>query len=135
MMFTSRLSTSLEGPKPSDLIISRNSMKIKKSSTQQKSSNGPVIIHERSPKVIHVQPQEFMQLVQRLTGNTSSSSNSNYCSNSYVAMHVVDNSHKEEMRNEESQKKFGNTDAVDEHKQQAANFEIFSPMRSSKFLS
>ncbi|XP_026452761.1 VQ motif-containing protein 20-like [Papaver somniferum] len=31
--------------------------------------NQPIVIHLRSPKIIHTRPQDFMDLVQQLTGN------------------------------------------------------------------
>ncbi|RVW24449.1 Protein MKS1 [Vitis vinifera] len=40
------------------------------------STSSPVIIYTVSPKIIHTQPSEFMTLVQRLTGLSSSSSSS-----------------------------------------------------------
>ncbi|XBH58288.1 hypothetical protein VPH35_079752 [Triticum aestivum] len=30
---------------------------------------GPVIVYERTPRVVHADPHEFMAVVQRLTGN------------------------------------------------------------------
>ncbi|MED6147983.1 hypothetical protein PIB30_048904 [Stylosanthes scabra] len=50
-----------QGPKPAGLMV--NKMK--------KEKKKPVIVHLRSPKVIHVKPQEFMALVQHLTGNSA----------------------------------------------------------------
>ncbi|XP_022744797.1 VQ motif-containing protein 8, chloroplastic-like [Durio zibethinus] len=67
----------LQGPRPSPLRISNSSQTIKKSSHHQptRSSkqlvNNPVVIYLRSPKIIHVRPEEFMSLVQRLTGKDS----------------------------------------------------------------
>ncbi|KAK1299384.1 Protein MKS1 [Acorus calamus] len=57
----------LQGPSPSPLLVHKESHKICKSST----STGPVIIYTVSPKVIHVEPAEFMSLVQSLTGRPS----------------------------------------------------------------
>ena len=59
----------LQGPKPASLIINRNSTKISKKQKQHLSHHSPVIVHLKSPKVIHVRPEEFMSLVQQLTGN------------------------------------------------------------------
>ncbi|GLJ54247.1 hypothetical protein SUGI_1163510 [Cryptomeria japonica] len=57
------------GSRPTPLKVSKDSnpncIKIK-----------PVIIYLRSPEVIHTQPKDFMALVQRLTGCSSSSSSS-----------------------------------------------------------
>lgn len=51
------------GPRPSLLMVSKNSTKIKKPK-----HSSPVVIYLKSPQIIHVRPEEFMQLVQRLTG-------------------------------------------------------------------
>ncbi|XP_048432294.1 protein MKS1-like [Pyrus x bretschneideri] len=53
----------LQGPRPTTLMVSKNSQKV----TKKK----PVIVYLISPKIIHVQPEEFMGLVQRLTGNNN----------------------------------------------------------------
>ncbi|CAL9026212.1 unnamed protein product [Prunus brigantina] len=69
----------LQGPRPKPLVVSKNSrqeMKKKKQQQQQQPiSSNPVIVYLISPKVIHVQPQEFMDLVQRLTGNNNNNNN------------------------------------------------------------
>ena len=63
----------LQGPRPSPLAISpRGSVKIAKT----KPRRPPVVVYLRSPKIIHVRPEEFRGLVQRLTGNRSSYSSS-----------------------------------------------------------
>lgn len=138
MNFTNRSSSNLKGPRPIGLTISRNSMKMKKSQNST-STSGPVIIYVRSPKIIHVQPQEFMKLVQQLTGNTSSSLSSN-CSSYYGAIldYVADNKkHQEKTINGDvHQKKLitnNNNYVVDDHKQAA--FELISSTRSSNFVS
>ncbi|KAG5043988.1 hypothetical protein AAZX31_03G185000 [Glycine max] len=59
----------LQGPKPASLMINRNSTKINKKQKQHLSHHSPVIVHLKSPKVIHVRPEEFMSLVQQLTRN------------------------------------------------------------------
>ncbi|EOA36400.1 hypothetical protein CARUB_v10010842mg [Capsella rubella] len=41
--------------------------------SQSRPPRGPVIIYTVSPKIIHTHPNNFMTLVQRLTGKTSSS--------------------------------------------------------------
>ena len=66
----------LQGPHhPSPLIINKNSHKIKKPPLgPQTKIHQPVIIYTESPKIIHTTPSEFMSLVQRLTGSSSSSS-------------------------------------------------------------
>lgn len=71
----------LQGPRPPPLKISRESHKIRKPALPVPAVpavpiiNGsqPVIIYMHSPKVIHAEVQDFMTLVQRLTGSSSSS--------------------------------------------------------------
>ncbi|OMO95035.1 VQ motif-containing protein [Corchorus capsularis] len=80
-MSSSRRIRELQGPRPTPLKVSNTSSKIiKKSSTtshlQAPKNNrskiiDPVVIYLRSPKIIHVRPEEFMSLVQRLTGKDS----------------------------------------------------------------
>lgn len=65
----------LQGPKPKPLAVNKNSKQEMKKKQQLRqpicSSTQPVIVYLLSPKVIHVQPEEFMDLVQRLTGNNN----------------------------------------------------------------
>ncbi|KAI3921808.1 hypothetical protein MKX01_005497 [Papaver californicum] len=82
----------LQGPRPTPLKIRKDSHKIKKppiapqlqnqrQQQQQQSyqqpgnsqQRPPVIIYTVSPKVIHTDPNDFMKLVQRLTGPSSTS--------------------------------------------------------------
>ncbi|OMO68664.1 VQ motif-containing protein [Corchorus olitorius] len=80
-MSSSRGIRELQGPRPTPLKVSNTSSKIiKKSSTtshqapkniRSKNIIDPVVIYLRSPKIIHVRPEEFMSLVQRLTGKDS----------------------------------------------------------------
>ncbi|MCL7050747.1 hypothetical protein MKW94_016984 [Papaver nudicaule] len=78
----------LQGPRPTPLKIRKDSHKIKKppvapqlqgqqQQQQQQPGNNqqrpPVIIYTVSPKVIHTDPNDFMKLVQRLTGPSSTS--------------------------------------------------------------
>ncbi|XP_050208148.1 nuclear speckle RNA-binding protein B [Mercurialis annua] len=77
----------LQGPRPPALKVRKDSHKIRKppvapQSQQQQYQNQnqpqtqlrpPVIIYTVSPKVIHTNPNDFMNLVQRLTGSSSSS--------------------------------------------------------------
>ncbi|XP_024191547.1 VQ motif-containing protein 8, chloroplastic-like [Rosa chinensis] len=65
--FIARPHSQLQGPRPAALTVSKNSKKMmaKKKTDPQ----NPVIVYLISPKIIHVQPEEFMGLVQRLTGN------------------------------------------------------------------
>ncbi|PPD98184.1 hypothetical protein GOBAR_DD04782 [Gossypium barbadense] len=67
----------LLGPRPSSLRVGNSSSTtmIKKPSLNNRSRNNkavhPVVIYLRPPKIIHVRPEEFMSLVQRLTGKDS----------------------------------------------------------------
>ncbi|XP_050114639.1 VQ motif-containing protein 8, chloroplastic-like [Malus sylvestris] len=63
MMKSSRRHLELQGPRPAPLMVSKNSQKVMKKK--------PVVVYLISPKIIHVQPEEFMGLVQRLTGNNN----------------------------------------------------------------
>ncbi|XP_073296494.1 protein MKS1-like [Primulina huaijiensis] len=78
----------LQGPRPAVLKVNKDSHKIRKppvpppahSQAPQGPSlpedRQPVIIYAVSPKVIHTTVTDFMKLVQRLTGNAYSASNS-----------------------------------------------------------
>ena len=69
----------LQGPRPAPLKVRKASHKIRKppvAPQPQAQHPPPVIIYTVSPKIIHTQPSEFMTLVQRLTGLSSSSSSS-----------------------------------------------------------
>ncbi|KAE8125233.1 hypothetical protein FH972_020066 [Carpinus fangiana] len=61
----------LQGPRPALLMVGKSSTKIIKNRPfpAGRSRCSPVIIYLESPKVIHVRPEEFMDTVQRLTGN------------------------------------------------------------------
>nr|VDD37202.1 unnamed protein product [Brassica oleracea] len=52
---------------------------------QSQPPRGPVIIYTVSPKIIHTHPNNFMALVQRLTGKTSASTTSSSASQSILA--------------------------------------------------
>lgn len=71
----------INGPRPSPLMIIKDSHLIRKpsciystsvnvseSNPHQQQQKKPIIIYTQSPKVIHTKPQDFMALVQRLTG-------------------------------------------------------------------
>ncbi|KAG0483547.1 hypothetical protein HPP92_011631 [Vanilla planifolia] len=70
----------LHGPRPTPLKVSKDSHKIKKPplAPQHQTQNAkpappaqhrpPVIIYTLSPKVFHIKANEFMSMVQRLTG-------------------------------------------------------------------
>ncbi|KAA8537872.1 hypothetical protein F0562_027548 [Nyssa sinensis] len=74
----------LQGPRPTPLKVHKDSHKIRKPPVVPQPSQPappaqhrpPVIIYTVSPKVIHTHPSEFMTLVQRLTGSSSTSSSS-----------------------------------------------------------
>ncbi|ONM10072.1 hypothetical protein Zm00014a_029638 [Zea mays] len=76
--------TGLRGPRPLPLKVSSSSSSRGSSPAPTTASTTttkkPVIVYEHTPKVIHARPQEFMTVVQRLTGKppatttTSSSS-------------------------------------------------------------
>lgn len=83
----------LQGPRPTPLKVRKDSHKIRKppvppqpaSQQPQAPPRPPVIIYTVSPKVIHANPSEFMNLVQRLTGpgptfssSSASSSSANF---------------------------------------------------------
>lgn len=63
----------LHGPRPPPLRLSKESRKIRKQQVAPPPPP-PVIIYAVSPKTIHVDQNEFMSLVQRLTGPNASSS-------------------------------------------------------------
>ncbi|CAI0625516.1 unnamed protein product [Linum tenue] len=83
----------LQGPRPPALKVRKDSHKIKKPpvapnpnphphTIQQHQSHphsqprAPIIIYTVSPKVIHTNPGDFMNLVQRLTGSSSAAASS-----------------------------------------------------------
>lgn len=84
----------LQGPRPTPLKVRKDSHKIRKppvaplpaASQPHHVSHAPprppVIIYTVSPKIIHANPNEFMSLVQRLTGPNSSSCTSTSTSSS-----------------------------------------------------
>ncbi|XP_050365230.1 protein MKS1-like [Argentina anserina] len=82
----------LQGPRPAPLKIHKDSHKIKKppvvpQPSQQANQHHqpprqPVIIYTVSPKIIHTNPSDFMNLVQRLTGLPAASNSSASCSSS-----------------------------------------------------
>ncbi|KAL5708950.1 hypothetical protein ACHQM5_019692 [Ranunculus cassubicifolius] len=66
----------LQGPRPPVLKVGKDSFKIKKPKTQAshhpQPPRPPVVIHLKSPEIIHIKPEEFMGLVQELTGKPKS---------------------------------------------------------------
>ncbi|XP_051124140.1 protein MKS1-like [Andrographis paniculata] len=73
----------LQGPRPAPLRVHSASHKIRKpqAAAARPPHAPPVIIYTVSPKVFHTNPNEFMSLVQRLTGATANST----CNNSSPA--------------------------------------------------
>ncbi|KAM1052439.1 hypothetical protein ACFX13_000026 [Malus domestica] len=81
---TPKKEVQLQGPRPSPLRVNKDSVKIKKppphphphphpAYTQHPHPPPqPVVIYSVSPKVIHATENEFMSLVQRLTGPSTS---------------------------------------------------------------
>ena len=76
----------IQGPRPSPLKVSKESHKIKKPPTAplpahrqtappppENQNREPVIIYTISPKVIHTTVNDFLSVVQRLTGNYATS--------------------------------------------------------------
>ncbi|TKY50842.1 VQ motif-containing protein 8 [Spatholobus suberectus] len=70
----------INGPRPSSLVINKDSHMIRKPSTCVDAAEAklhrpqrinPIIIYTQSPKVIHTKAKDFMALVQRLTGRSS----------------------------------------------------------------
>ena len=59
----------LRGPRPQPLKVTASS-----SSKPASGSKKPVIVYEHTPKVVHARPQEFMTVVQRLTGKPACAS-------------------------------------------------------------
>ncbi|OIW12932.1 hypothetical protein TanjilG_15852 [Lupinus angustifolius] len=66
----------INGPRPSTLMINKDSHLIRKPSIsdkkQHKQKRVPIVIYTQSPKIIHTEAQDFMALVQSLTGMSSS---------------------------------------------------------------
>ncbi|KAL0926443.1 hypothetical protein M5K25_002677 [Dendrobium thyrsiflorum] len=77
-----RRKNQLHGPRPSPLKLHKDSHKIIKP---------PIIIYTVSPKVIHTNPNEFMSLVQRLTGfsSTATDTKASSSSSSSTDSHIV----------------------------------------------
>lgn len=84
----------MQGPRPAPLLVNRSSSKIKKTAAPNRRRHSPVVIYLKSPDIIHVRAEEFMGLVQRLTGkqaqNQSSISASSSCSPTARAMADVE---------------------------------------------
>lgn len=78
----------LKGPRPTSLEIDRSS---KLKSFLPKQNRSPVIIHLRSPKIIHVSPTKFRELVQQLTGKKISDESSSSLSKLSGALDMESN--------------------------------------------
>ncbi|CAL4936369.1 unnamed protein product [Urochloa decumbens] len=69
----------LRGPRPQPLKVSassRGSSPTTASASKSSSKKTPVIVYEHTPKVVHARPQEFMTVVQRLTGKPAPATSS-----------------------------------------------------------
>ncbi|CAL4944772.1 unnamed protein product [Urochloa decumbens] len=69
----------LRGPRPQPLKVSassRGSSPPTASASKSSSKKTPVIVYEHTPKVVHARPQEFMTVVQRLTGKPAPATSS-----------------------------------------------------------
>ncbi|XP_051139590.1 protein MKS1 [Andrographis paniculata] len=88
----------LQGPRPTPLKVRKDSHKIRKPPVAPPTAGHlqppphapprpPVIIYTVSPKIIHANPNEFMSLVQRLTGPNSASSSTSSSAASAAAFH------------------------------------------------
>ena len=71
----------LQGPRPPALTVSKDSHQIKKQATHNPpqapiTRQTPAILYVHTPKIIHATPQDFMSLVQRLTGKSKNASTS-----------------------------------------------------------
>ncbi|KAE8774931.1 hypothetical protein D1007_52604 [Hordeum vulgare] len=63
-----KIAGGLRGRRPQPLSLSARPSK-KPRVGGHAGSAGPVIVYERTPRVVHADPHEFMAVVQRLTGN------------------------------------------------------------------
>ncbi|GJM96860.1 hypothetical protein PR202_ga13731 [Eleusine coracana subsp. coracana] len=66
----------LRGPRPQPLKVTSSSRGSSPASKPSSSRKAPVIVYENTPKVVHARPQEFMTVVQRLTGKPASAATS-----------------------------------------------------------
>ncbi|KAL6524989.1 hypothetical protein OROMI_030582 [Orobanche minor] len=93
----------LQGPRPTPLKLRKDSHKIRKPPVAPPPAEAPphhpyhplprppVIIYTVSPKIIHANPNEFMSVVQRLTGPNSTCTNSTHPSSSSSVFHFQEN--------------------------------------------
>ncbi|XP_039140400.1 VQ motif-containing protein 8, chloroplastic-like [Dioscorea cayenensis subsp. rotundata] len=77
-MASSRRDHQIQGFRPRSLKVHKeyswNSKKTMIVEANQRRLPPPHVIYLKSPKVIHVKPQDFMSIVQQLTGKSTSSS-------------------------------------------------------------
>ncbi|KAK4743335.1 hypothetical protein SAY87_001336 [Trapa incisa] len=64
----------LQGTRPAALEVNRSSAIVNRQAARQRDRCSPVVVYLQSPKVVHVRPEEFMEMVQQLTGNRSTGS-------------------------------------------------------------
>ncbi|CAM0905356.1 unnamed protein product [Alopecurus aequalis] len=73
--YKAKRSIGLQGPRPQPLsLTTQPSKKPRIVSSSDGGQVGPMIIYECTPRIIHAGPEEFMSIVQRLTGKQQSSS-------------------------------------------------------------
>ncbi|XP_050229310.1 VQ motif-containing protein 8, chloroplastic-like [Mercurialis annua] len=88
-MMTSSTRKQLQGSRPAPLMVNKNySAKIKRS-LSRKGRRSPVIIYLKSPDIIHVRPEEFMGLVQRLTGRKQDHSSTHLSTSTSTACETM----------------------------------------------
>ncbi|KAJ8754506.1 hypothetical protein K2173_005667 [Erythroxylum novogranatense] len=114
----------LQGPRPAPLVLDSAEQPLKNMKKQSRipvQSRPPVIVYVKSPDIIHVRPEEFMGLVQRLTGKQQSSemssvSNTKTLPSCSMAAHSNveddDNSSVERVDFGEGQQRFNGADQV-----------------------
>ncbi|KAB1205645.1 Protein MKS1 [Morella rubra] len=98
----------LQCPRPTPLTLNKSSIKVKKSFPSRK-SRSPVIVYVESPQVIHVRPQEFMGVVQRLTGSRAPSVAAASHSYSSTSSAMVDDETRAMGISSEGQQKYNST--------------------------
>ncbi|KAK4784498.1 hypothetical protein SAY86_018866 [Trapa natans] len=61
----------IQDRRPAALDLNRSSTIANEQAARQRDRCSPVVVYLQSPKVVHVRPEEFMEMVQQLTGNRS----------------------------------------------------------------
>ncbi|XLR01885.1 hypothetical protein S83_068083 [Arachis hypogaea] len=129
----------INDPRPSPLMINKDSHLIQKPSSEQRK---PIIIYTVSPKIIHTKAQDFMALVQRLTGMSSSNSNNEASENFGSSLSDVSNNSsgiKQQQMNETSSALRRDNDIIHEdndddygdNKKPGASIHQYSPNTTS----